>query len=175
MSKLRYSIAKFLSKYKGHDFLLNYFRKEGMKVGKDTYIFSNIGLSEPYLISIGEHTTIATNVRMLTHDASIGALTDYNVSSDICGKIAIGDYCFIGDGAIIMYGVTIPNRTIVAAGCVVTKSIEKEGCIVAGVPAKIIGDTEDFLEKNREHFISLHGIYGEKRKEIILRSNLVER
>lgn len=98
------------------------------------------------------------------------------VMSDICGKITIGDNCFIGNRAIILYGVTIPDNTIVAAGSVVTKSISESGCIVAGNPAKVIGKVEDFLAKNKDKMLSLHGLSEDQRKSIILDSGkLIEK
>ena len=46
----------------------------------------------------------------------------------------------------IMPGVTIGERCIVAGGSVVTKSVP-DGCMVAGNTAKFIGYTEDFYNK----------------------------
>ena len=54
--------------------------------------------------------------------------------------ITIGEGVFIGAGAIILGGVRIENNCIVGAGAVVTKDVPQFS-IVAGVPAKIIGDT----------------------------------
>ena len=48
----------------------------------------------------------------------------------------------IGTGAVIMCGVTIGERAIIGAGAVVTKDVP-EYAIVAGVPAKVIGDVRD--------------------------------
>ena len=45
-----------------------------------------------------------------------------------------------------MPNVVIGDNVIVAAGSVVTKNIE-EGVIVAGVPAKVIGRTENYIDK----------------------------
>ena len=175
MSSLSYFVAKVISKIKGHDSLIAYFRRQGALIGDDTHVFSNIAISEPYLIEIGCHTTISTNVRLITHDASVGALIDYNSASDICGRIVIGNHCFIGDSSIILYGVSIPDNTIVAAGSVVTKSIPPGGVIVAGVPAKVIGKTSDYLDKYKEFFLSLHGLDSKNRKKKILAGKLVER
>ena len=104
----------------------------------------------------------------MTHDASIGLFLDRKVKSDICGSISIGDNCFIGNRTILLYGVTIPDNTIVAAGSVVTKSINEAGCIVGGNPAKIIGKVDSFLEKNKDYFLNLHGLSFEDRKKFIL-------
>ena len=49
----------------------------------------------------------------------------------------------------IMPGVTIGERCIVAGGAVVTKSVP-DGCMVAGNPAKFIGYTEDFYKNLKE-------------------------
>ena len=88
---IKYKFYKMLSIFFGVKYLMKYYRKQGMHIGNDTNIFSKIITSEPYLISIGNHSTIATNVTLITHDASIGALNDRNQASDLCGRIIIGD------------------------------------------------------------------------------------
>lgn len=173
MKTVKYIKAKILSKLLGggNSYIVEQFRKDGLCIGAGTHIFSNLVTSEPYLISIGSNCTISTEVCFLTHDASIGLFLDRKVKSDICGKITIGDNCFVGNRAIILYGVTIPDNTIVAAGSVVTKSIEEPGCIVGGNPARVLGKVETFLNKNQDYFLSLHGLSAEERKQAILSSN----
>ncbi|MEQ1824103.1 MAG: DapH/DapD/GlmU-related protein, partial [Fimbriimonadaceae bacterium] len=46
--------------------------------------------------------------------------------------------CWIGMNAVVLPGVTLGDRTVVAAGAVVTKSFPEGWCIVAGVPAKLL-------------------------------------
>ena len=55
------------------------------------------------------------------------------------GRVIIGNGCWIGAKAVILKGVTLGDRCIVAAGAVVTKSVPA-GAIVAGVPARKIGE-----------------------------------
>ena len=55
-------------------------------------------------------------------------------------SIVIGDDVWLGAHSIITAGTHIANGVIVAAGAVVTRSITQEDVIVAGIPAKIIGE-----------------------------------
>ena len=140
----------------------------GVKIGVNTHIFSNIALSEPYLISIGNNCTISTNVSFITHDASVGVIMGRENFSDLCGKIVIGNNCFIGNNSIILYGTTIADNTIIAAGSVVTKSVLKPGCIIGGNPARVIGTIEKFKDKYKHNFLALHGKNDSEKKELIL-------
>ena len=56
---------------------LEYLKSRGMKVGKDTYIYScrNFDGNWPWLIEIGDRVTVSTNVTILGHDASTSSLT----------------------------------------------------------------------------------------------------
>ena len=55
-------------------------------------------------------------------------------------SIVIGDDVWLGAHSVITAGIHIANGVIVAAGAVVTHSITQEDVIVAGIPAKIIGE-----------------------------------
>lgn len=55
--------------------------------------------------------------------------------------IVIEDDVMIGVNCIILKGVTIGSRSIVAAGSVVTKSFPSD-CIIGGNPAKLIRKLE---------------------------------
>lgn len=66
-----------------------------------------------------------------------------------------------------MYGVSIPNNTIVAAGSVVTKSISEERVILGGNPAKEISTWDKFYDKNKNKGISkfkIKEIYDQEEK-----------
>lgn len=121
---------------KGNSYVVSKMRETGMKIGDNTHIFSNIALSEPYLVSIGNNSTISTGVSFITHDASVGVYLGREANSDICGKITVGDNCFIGASSILMYGISIADNTIIASGSVVVKSILESGCIWGGILLK---------------------------------------
>lgn len=172
MRTIAYYKALFMSKItrKGNAYIVNKFRLEGMEIGHGTHIFSNIASGEPYLVAIGNNCTISSEVIFLTHDASIGLFGKRKCFSDICGRITIGDNCFIGNRSIVLYGVSIPNNTIVAAGSIVTKSFIESGTIIGGNPAKVIGKVDDFLKKNEKYFLSLDGLSEIEKKQAILSS-----
>ena len=170
-----YKILSILDKKHYLKWRLKFQCCRGLKIGKETHIFSEIGGGEPYLISIGSHTTISSGVSLLTHDASIGTLKNRQEYSDIIGRIVIGNNVFIGKNSIILYGVTIGNDCVVAAGSVVTKNVP-DGIVVGGNPAKYICMTRDYINKCNDNKLSLHGLnYKERKKAILNSEKMVER
>lgn len=93
---------------------------------------------------IGENCQIGHQVKMLRKNP-------YKE----CARI--GNNVFIGSGAVLMGNVIIGDNVVISANAVVTKSVP-EGCVVGGVPAKIIGYTKELdydlfaNQKNREGF-----------------------
>lgn len=101
-------------------------------------------------VYFGNYVQLGPNVGVLTsnHD-----LYDQRKSND--KKIIIGDYSWVGMNSVILPGVQLGTRTIVAAGSVVTKSFSEGYCVVAGSPAKIIKylDKEKFVPwEDKEEF-----------------------
>ena len=165
-----------INKAKRARLLLKSYIKEGMTVGDNVHFYSTITIGEPYLVKIGDNSTIANNVALITHDASIGALFDRSIYSDLCGRITIGRNSFIGYNSIILYGVSLADYTVVAAGSVVTKSFNQSNIIIGGNPARIIGSAEQYKEKYKDNFLKLHGLNPSTKKKIILDSKkLVEK
>lgn len=58
------------------------------------------------------------------------------------GRIVVGDDVWIGANAVIVAGVTVGSHVVVAAGAVVTRDVP-DYAVVAGVPAKVIGDRRE--------------------------------
>ena len=169
MYPIQYFFAKVKCKLKhGNKEVINdYFRRAGMKVGKGCNICCNIMNTEPYLISIGENTTISGSVGLITHDNSIQkVLKD---KTDYVGPITIGSNCFIGAGTLVLLGVTLADNIIVAAGSVVTKSFHESNIIIGGNPAKKIGAWDAYREKYAETAVNLKGLSPEDRKQEILK------
>lgn len=126
-----------------------------VKIGTDSFVMRQVYIMESTLLKIGSYShvnrgclldargnlTIGNNVSV-SHNVSIMTGSHDAQSNNFVGvfrSIEIGDYAWIGANSIILQGVNIGKGAVVAAGAVVTKDVEPY-TIVAGVPAKKIGD-----------------------------------
>lgn len=134
-----------------------YLKKKGVfgSIGEKCMIQSRKLPLYPELIFIGNNVRIASNVSFITHDVSHNMLNNLPQSktggfkyTEKKGKIVIGDNVFIGANTTILYDVTIGNNVIIGAGSIVTKNIS-DGSVAVGVPCKMIGNFEDFVEKRK--------------------------
>jgi acetyltransferase-like isoleucine patch superfamily enzyme len=126
--------------------IAEYFRAQGAIIGEDCRILvRNLG-PEPYLIRIGRHCTVSTEVTFVTHDGGTWVFTEEHPSLQRFGPIQVEDNCFIGTGAVLMPGVRIGPNAIVGAGAVVTRDVPP-GTVYAGVPARKVADLETYKRK----------------------------
>jgi acetyltransferase-like isoleucine patch superfamily enzyme len=116
----------------------------GLKIGKNVYIFEDVEIDSgyPYLIEIGDNCRIGKNVLILAHDAT--TFKDLGITRLAPVKILEGS--FIGQRAIILPGVTIGPRAMVAAGSVVNRNVP-EGRAVAGNPARPYTTYAEILDR----------------------------
>jgi maltose O-acetyltransferase len=113
----------------------NFFYPPGINIGSDSIIGSGSFLDGRGGLTIGSHTSLASEVMIYTDEHNINSESYGNNF----GPVSIGDYVFIGPRVIILPGVTIGRGAVVAAGAVVTKNIPP-GEIWGGVPAQKIKD-----------------------------------
>jgi acetyltransferase-like isoleucine patch superfamily enzyme len=130
-----------------------YARRIGVNIGDNCQIHTREFGSEPFLIRIGNNVVIAPGVKFVTHDASGALLVDDRGRRFYYAPISIGNNVMIGLNSVIMPGVKIESNVIIGTGSIVTKSIPLNS-IVAGVPARKIGDFQDFKRKNLKNWIS---------------------
>jgi len=134
-------------------------RCSGMNIGQKSKVWSPLvvrPVSQIKNISVGEHCFINSEVRMAAKaKINIGnfVLVGPRVSFETVNHglevqksgrrgsshlaINVGDYVWIGSGAIILPGVSIGKGAVVCAGAVVTKDVQSY-TVVGGVPAKYI-------------------------------------
>jgi acetyltransferase-like isoleucine patch superfamily enzyme len=90
----------------------------------------------PEKVMIEDFATVAARSTILSHDESL-AYTGRGPERVLETRIRRG--AFIGVHCVVLPGVTIGERAIVAAGSVVTRDVPPE-TTVAGVPARPIKD-----------------------------------
>jgi acetyltransferase-like isoleucine patch superfamily enzyme len=128
-------------------------RSLGVKLGEGCRVYTQSFGTEPWLISIGDRVTVTSGVQFITHDGSTWLLRDEKGRRYRYAPIEIGNDVFIGMDSLIMPGVRIGNRVIVAAGSVVSRSIP-DNCVVAGVPARFIGTFDQYERRGLAEFRS---------------------
>ena len=108
-----------------------------LKIGEFSEISSNCSILCGGGIEIGDHVHIGPGVSIVS--ATNYYLPNWEIWKNPLkkGRIVIGDNVHIGTNAVILPGVTIGEGSVVGAGAVVTKDVDK-GVIVAGVPAKVL-------------------------------------
>lgn len=90
-------------------------------------------------VRIGKDVLIAGKVYISDHDH---VFYHRNMPARRCPELVaeaveIGDGAWLGEGCAVLKGVRIGRRSVVGANSVVTKSVP-EGCVVGGVPARLI-------------------------------------
>lgn len=120
-------------------------KSSSIHLGLKLYTINNIHIGENCVIdrdcvldgrgniTIGNNVNISPEVMILTayHDP------DSEDFKGITKPVYIGDYAWIATRAVVLPGVTIGDRAVIAAGSVVTKDVSP-GLIVGGNPAKVI-------------------------------------
>lgn len=116
----------------------------GMRLGKNVVVMHDVSFDStyPWLIEIGDGCRISTGVRIMAHDAT--PLHFLGVSR--LGRVRILEDSFISERCIILPGVTIGPRAIVAAGSVVGRDVG-EGMLAAGNPARVYGRFDEYLDR----------------------------
>lgn len=99
-----------------------------VKIGKGSF-FNHKGFG----VLINDNVVIGENCKIGNNVSIVGQGPYKNAP-------IIKDHVYIGPGAVIQGPVIIENNVIVAPNAVVTKSVP-ENALVAGIPAKIIGWT----------------------------------
>ena len=124
-------------------------KNRGLKIGENLYVqgVPNFG-SEPFLIEIGNHVTLAEGVSFINHggDARVTKRIEKYKDGRNFGRIKIGNNTFIGKGTILMPGISIGNNCIIGSLSVVSSSVP-DNSVYAGSPAKFICTIDEYGER----------------------------
>ncbi len=128
-------------------------RAFGAKIGKEVGIGSNVNISFPWRLVVGDHVWIGDDVGILS-------LAQVTIESNVCvarrsflctgshdfrredfklkvAPILIRTGSWIAIGSLILPGVTIGEGAVVSAGSVVLKDVPAN-CLVRGNPATVV-------------------------------------
>ena len=149
MGFLKAIFSKFLTRYrlrKDRFSIAEYFRKQGAQIGEGCSIIPKSLGTEPYLVKIGNHVTVASGVSFITHDGGPWIFRNEVPNLQVFGPIIIEDNCVIGQNAVLFPNVRIGKNSIVGAGSVVISDVPQD-TIVMGVPARVFGSVAKYKEK----------------------------
>ena len=111
-------------------------------IGNNFYIGTHSNILIIGKLYIGNNVTLASRVTIIDH--SHGRLDEFDIDIPVMqrilyskGAINISDNVWIGEGAIILGGISIGKNSVIAANAVVTKNIPPN-TVVGGVPARRI-------------------------------------
>ena len=110
-----------------------------LKVREGSKIHHSVEIDYSGNVSIGAFVWMSQNVLIETHEHVIGpeSKDDWPIRTS---PLEIADHAWIGANAIILPSVTrVGKNAIVGAGAVVSQNVP-DNAIVAGVPARVIGD-----------------------------------
>ena len=132
----------------------------GAEIGKGGKIKTNIRISEPWNLSIGDHCWIGENVwidnlalvkignRVCISQGVYLCTGNHNYKKDlfnlILEKIVIEDDCWIAAKSIIAPGSILKRGSVCCLGAVISGILEKDG-IYKGNPAKLLKSKDDNL------------------------------
>jgi acetyltransferase-like isoleucine patch superfamily enzyme len=90
---------------------------------------------------IGERVVLSVNCMILDGNLDHAHLVKTGMRKHVPSHVLIGNDVWVGAGAIVLPGVTIGARSIVAAGSVVNKAFP-EDVLIAGNPARAVKPIE---------------------------------
>jgi lipopolysaccharide O-acetyltransferase len=116
-----------------------------VRIGDDVEINDHVHIAAVHAVSIGDGTLLASRVFISDHNhGDLDGPVAHN-GPDIppawrplaVAPVRIGARVWIGEGALILPGVTIGDGAIVGGGAVVTRDVPA-GAVVVGVPARVV-------------------------------------
>ena len=106
-------------------------------IGNHNYFNRSIMIDACGAITIGDYNMFGPDVYITDSNHTFGPGISPGKSKMNSGTVHIGNHCWIGAKVVILKDVSIGDYCVIGAGSVVTKSFPR-GCVVAGVPAKLI-------------------------------------
>lgn len=111
--------------------------KRNIYIGNDCGINSGVYILGHTQVLIGNNVVLSVDSKIIDGGLDLTNFLTIKKPTHIASPVVIEDDVWIGAGAIILPGVTVGKKSVVAAGSVVTRNVPP-GVVVAGNPARII-------------------------------------
>ncbi len=120
-------------------------RRRGVSIGDHVYIGQRCAIDNAYpeYVYIEDNVSLAGGVMVIAHANPYKHFR--NVVDSSVAPIVIKEGAWIGEGAILLRGVTIGKNAIVSAGTVVDKDVP-DNSIAKGNPMKIVADFSALID-----------------------------
>ena len=125
-----------------------------VKIGKNTGFNSaliQLGESDSH-VEIGSDCMFSYNVEINCTDQHAIFNKD-NELINVGRYVNIGSHVWVCKKVTIMKNSNIPDGCILAEGCVVAKHFEKENCVIAGNPAKVVKEDIHWDKQRPQNYI----------------------
>jgi UDP-2-acetamido-3-amino-2,3-dideoxy-glucuronate N-acetyltransferase len=114
------------------------------KISSHTFVCEGVTIEDEVFVGHGVMFINDLYPRAANEDGSLQTEADWSVAATLVRRRAS-----IGSNATVMGGVTVGEGALVGAGAVVTRDVP-DHAVVAGVPARVIGDAREKGRKSRE-------------------------
>jgi len=116
------------------------YRRMGIHIGRNVFIGLDTYLDcqFPELITIEDDVTVSFRVTVVVHDdARRLDRVEPGAGDGTVAPVLLRRGCYLGAGCLVLPGVTVGERAVVASGAVVTRDVDPE-TVVGGVPARFL-------------------------------------
>ncbi|MCQ4619965.1 sugar O-acetyltransferase [Corynebacterium sp. CCUG 71335] len=105
--------------------------------GEDCFLNYNCVILDVAEVTVGKRTLFGPACQIITVEHPVDNAQQRADGWERGRPVRIGDDCWFGAGAMVLPGVTVGDRCVIAAGTVVTRDIPDDS-LVTGVPGKVV-------------------------------------
>jgi acetyltransferase-like isoleucine patch superfamily enzyme len=110
-----------------------------LTVGDHSFLGRGVEIDVAERVTIGAHVLLAPGVFITDHTHNIQAGMRVDLQGCTNHPVEIGEDVWIGTRAVVLPGVVVGAGAVIGAGAVVRRDVDP-GTIVAGVPARVVGE-----------------------------------
>ena len=107
---------------------------------------NHFSICEGKTISFGNDCLTSADIHCRTTDSHT-ILNRNGERINFARDIIVGNHVWIGANVTLLKGAGIGNNCVVSYGSIVTRRIEEDNCVIAGIPAKVVKQGIDWDKK----------------------------